>query len=75
LRAIFDTGSTNTWVLNKNTDLGEGREKQFSYDDSASKTVTKTKKGAGISFGSGKLAGHFYKDDIRIGSCEVKPAS
>ena len=70
MRAIFDTGSTNTWILNKNTDLGEGRVKEFFYDDSASKTNVKTKKGAGIMFGSGALQGHFYKDDIRIGGCK-----
>jgi hypothetical protein len=24
IRALFDTGSANTWILNKNTDLGRG---------------------------------------------------
>ena len=43
VRALFDTGSTNTWILNKNTPLKEGAEKEFSYDDKASKTNKKTK--------------------------------
>jgi len=27
LRGLFDTGSTNTWVLNKAVNLGQGVEK------------------------------------------------
>lgn len=42
VRALFDTGSTNTWVLNKKTELGHGKTKEFSYDDEASKTRHKT---------------------------------
>lgn len=40
VRAVFDTGSTNTWILNKKTDVGA--EKELSYDDEASKTGQKT---------------------------------
>lgn len=40
IRALFDTGSTNTWILNKNTDIGGPKE--FSYDDKASSTSHKT---------------------------------
>lgn len=38
LRGLFDTGSTNTWVLNKNTDIG-GNTKEYSYDDKKSETA------------------------------------
>jgi len=33
VRALFDTGSTNTWVLNKKTELANHKEKEFSYDE------------------------------------------
>lgn len=70
VRALFDTGSTNTWVLNKKTELANHKEKEFSYDEQASKSGNKTEQKAVIQFGSGALAGHFYKDDIRLGSCD-----
>jgi len=70
IRALFDTGSTNTWVLNKKTALGGNKEKEFSYDDEKSNSRNKTEQKAIIQFGSGALAGHFFKDDIRLGSCD-----
>lgn len=70
VRALFDTGSTNTWILNKNTDLKNHKDKELSYDDDASKTREKTEQKAIIQFGSGALAGHFFKDDVRLGSCD-----
>lgn len=42
VRALFDTGSTNTWILNKKTELGGHKQKEFSFDDAASKTSNKT---------------------------------
>jgi len=75
VRALFDTGSTNTWVLNKHTPLKDGAEKEYSYDDKASKTNKKTKQQAIIQFGSGALAGHFVTDDIRLGSCDSSKSS
>jgi hypothetical protein len=43
LRGLFDTGSTNTWVLNKDVELtdkqGNFLEKEFSFDSLASKTA------------------------------------
>ena len=42
VRALFDTGSTNTWILNKKTELGGHKAKEFSFDDAASKTSNKT---------------------------------
>lgn len=67
VRAVFDTGSTNTWILNKKTDVGS--EKELSYDNDSSNTSKQTSQKAIITFGSGKLGGHFYTDDIRLGSC------
>ena len=70
VRALFDTGSTNTWILNKKTELSNHKEKEFSYDDTSSKTNKKSEQKAVIQFGSGALAGHFFRDDIRLGSCD-----
>lgn len=67
LRALFDTGSANSWILNKNTDL-DGKVKSFSYDDSASTTNKKLKESAAIKFGIGDLSGHFYSDHVILGS-------
>ena len=33
IRALFDTGSTNTWILNKKVVLPAGATKELSYDD------------------------------------------
>lgn len=75
VRGLFDTGSTNTWILNKNTTLPGGAEKEYSYDNLASTTSKKTDQKAIIQFGSGALAGHFYTDDIRLGSCDGTKSS
>jgi hypothetical protein len=32
VRALFDTGSTNTWVLGKDVQLPGNPVKEFSYD-------------------------------------------
>lgn len=40
IRALFDTGSTNTWILNKNTEIDGPKE--YSYDNLASSTSKKT---------------------------------
>lgn len=47
IRAVFDTGSTNMWVLNKKTPLGKGGmaqepKKERFYDESLSQTYKKT---------------------------------
>ncbi len=70
IRGLFDTGSTNTWVLNKKVKLPHGAEKEYSFDDTASKSAKKTGQSAIIQFGSGALAGHFMQDDIRLGTCD-----
>lgn len=75
IRALFDTGSTNTWVLNKKTPLKNNATKQFSFDDGASKSAVKLSQSATILFGSGSLKGHFMTDDIRLGSCDSTKSS
>jgi hypothetical protein len=68
IRALFDTGSSNTWILNKKV---HSQDMHFSYDDTLSSSVQKTTQSAYISFGSGSLAGHFYLDDFRVGGCNI----
>jgi hypothetical protein len=74
LRGLFDTGSTNTWILNKKTDIG-GNAKELSYDDAASSTAHKLEQRAAIQFGSGALMGHFMTDDLRLGTCDGSKSS
>lgn len=75
IRALFDTGSTNTWVLNSKTDLGGSVTKEHSFDTSLSQTVQNTTQTARIFFGSGSLSGNFITDDIRLGSCDGSKSS
>lgn len=79
VRGLFDTGSTNTWILNKKTPLknrdGSEIEKELSYDETASSTYKKTDQRAAIQFGSGALMGHFVTDDLRLGSCDGSKSS
>jgi phytepsin len=75
MRGLFDTGSTNTWILNKKTELKGLAQKEYAYDDEKSKTRKKTDQKAIIQFGSGALAGHFFTDDVRLGSCDGHSSS
>jgi len=74
VKALFDTGSTNTWVLNSMVDLG-GAVKERSYNNVTSTSSHFTPQKAQIFFGSGNLAGHFITDDIRLGSCDGSKSS
>jgi hypothetical protein len=67
LRAIFDTGSSNTWVVNKKA-LTDDIKVKYPYSDTESSTCEKSEREAHISFGSGSLSGHFYSDTMRIGA-------
>ena len=60
IRALFDTGSSNSWILNKRLKTVDG----LAYDDKASSTSKASDQTAEIYFGSGNLAGHFYTDDM-----------
>lgn len=67
IRGLFDTGSANTWILNKMT-KPEGAT--YAYDNAASNTSQSFAQAAKITFGSGELSGHFYTDDLAIGQGE-----
>jgi hypothetical protein len=70
MRGVFDTGSTNTWVLNENTKLPGDPEKMFAFAQDKSSTFKETKQEAHILFGSGSTDGKFAIDDIRLGGCD-----
>jgi hypothetical protein len=72
MKAIFDTGSTNTWIIGKNTDLGHKFDKF--YDPTKSSTLKKpaSEKEATIPFGIGILGGNFVKDTLTLGDSKGK---
>jgi saccharopepsin len=65
IKAAFDTGSSNTWVLN--TEL-KFHNQILKYDTSLSQTAKVTDQVASVGFGSGALEGHFYTDVMKLGS-------
>lgn len=71
LRALFDTGSQNTWILSKKTKLDSKSKSRFHnyYDESKSSSakIFESEKKAEAHYGSGLLKGHFITDDIRLG--------
>ena len=70
LRGVFDTGSTNTWVLNDKTKLFGDPKKEVCFHQDKSSSFKETKQEAEIFFGSGSLRGNFVVDDIRLGGCD-----
>ena len=64
MNALFDTGSSNTWILNSHVKRING------YTYAESKTAKATTQAAEITFGSGKLGGHFIIDDMTLGEGE-----
>ena len=64
IRGLFDTGSSNTWILNTKVKNIDG----YAYAEENSSTSQATAQAAEISFGSGSLAGHFFVDDMSIGA-------
>ena len=63
LRAEFDTGSSNLWVINNQVKS----KQKLHYDIGMSSTAQKTDQLAQVEFGSGALEGHFAIDELRIG--------
>jgi phytepsin len=63
ITALFDTGSSNAWVL----DSVIYNKTNYAYNHSASTTAKSFAQGAAIEFGSGSLSGHFFTDDMTIG--------
>ena len=75
LRGLFDTGSTNMWILNESVKIFyKDREvpKKRSYNDKISSTAQKTNHSASIKFGSGSLSGTFFTDDLNFGGINLK---
>ena len=70
VRGLFDTGSTNTWILNDSVKLAGGAEKEYSFKPADSTSFSETEQRAFIQFGSGALSGNFVLDDVRLGSCD-----
>ena len=65
MKCIFDTGSSNAWILNYKTDVGKPPK---GFEIPKSSTCKKcSEEWVDMSFGSGSLGGHFYRDDIRLG--------
>lgn len=62
MRALFDTGSSNTWVLSTKASNG-----MAAFAETESTTSKATTQGAQITFGSGTLGGFFFIDDFTVG--------
>jgi len=70
LRVIFDTGSSNTWVLSSlcmSERCHDGTNKVFKPEKST--TLEMTDDECKIEFGSGTLQGIFAYDDFYLGGC------
>lgn len=65
---IFDTGSSNLWVPNKNP---EGATKNL-YDHTKSTSYVADGKVFQIQYGSGPVAGFLSADDVAIGDLQLK---
>jgi hypothetical protein len=69
MRACFDTGSANAWILSSqcnNDRCTPGSVNEY-YDPFESNTFTNTSEWTSIQFGSGALRGYFGIDDFRLG--------
>jgi hypothetical protein len=55
VRGLFDTGSTNLWILNGRTKIENGAKSEFSFKPAESTTFSATQQKAMIEFGSGSL--------------------
>lgn len=69
MRACFDTGSANAWILSSqctNDRCTPGSFNEY-YDPNESTTFTNTSEWTSIQFGSGALRGYFGIDDFRLG--------
>lgn len=69
IRAIFDTGSANSWILGKEAIEPDQTEFQpFDHETSKTFEYFSPKKSVHISFGSGDLHGSFAKDQALLGN-------
>ena len=74
IRALFDTGSANTWVFSKEakdklSPADKVKHKFYDYNPAQSATAFKIEKQTSvrIQFGSGDLTGMFTKDTCTLG--------
>lgn len=69
MRALFDTGSKDIWVLSKKSEPNGAHNKfHYYFDDNLSKTaIRKPDMKSKITYGTGKVSGHFVNDEIRLG--------
>jgi phytepsin len=69
IRACFDTGSANAWILSSSCNNERCMPGSFNkyFDPFESNTFTNTSKWTSILFGSGALTGYFGIDDFRVG--------
>jgi Eukaryotic aspartyl protease len=70
MRACFDTGSANAWILSSDctsTRCKPGSNNDY-YTPSLSTTFTNLNSWTAIQFGSGKLSGYFATDDFVVGT-------
>lgn len=71
IRAIFDTGSANSWILSKESIANDKNANKFQpFDYTTSTTFEKIENHGSvkITFGSGSLSGTFAKDQVAIGN-------
>jgi len=77
VRAIFDTGSANPWILSlKGTESMKEHQERHPFDPKLSTTfrepgmpdMPKDKHWVRISFGSGEIRGYFVNDQAMLGS-------
>jgi hypothetical protein len=57
--------------------LLKGQQRKFFYDQTLSKTSKKSAHAdlVNITFGSGKIGGHFHQDDVTLGTCDGSEAN
>ena len=73
VRAIFDTGSANPWILSlQGTKQMKEHQERHPFDPTLSPTYVEPKasdkKWVRISFGSGMIRGYFVEDQVLMGS-------
>ena len=67
LRALFDTGSSNTWLAGSILKQSVHSD-HFFYNPLDSSTSLVSNKTAHMRFGTGSLSGRLASDDIRLGN-------
>merc|ERR1719181_1659911 len=69
---IFDTGSSNLWVPNRQPKDAKAGQSKHIYNHNSSSTYTKDGYPFNIAYGSGPVAGFLSKDDINFNGLMLK---